>query len=106
VARAQLLLDQGDVRGAIHELQTLDGASAQAVEPWMDDAAGHVIAGKEADDLTQSVMRMISGGADFSLEGILSSIKQAISGPDVPYLSPALKKNPGGYEGVLPPAAP
>ncbi|MCE9507291.1 MAG: uroporphyrinogen-III synthase [Alphaproteobacteria bacterium] len=105
VARAQLLLNQGDVKGAMRELQALEGASAQTVEPWMDNAAGYVIAGQSSDDLTQVILQAVSGGSTSSLESFLSSIKEAISGPDVPYLSPALK-NGSGYEGVLPPTAP
>jgi hypothetical protein len=105
VARAQLLLNQGDIKGAMRELQTLDGASAQAVDPWMDNAAGYVIADQASDDLTQTVLRVISDGSSSSIESLLSAIKEAISGPDVPYISPALK-NGSDYEGVLPPAAP
>jgi len=105
VARAQVLLNQGDVKGAMRELQALEGAPAQAVEPWMDNAAGYVIAGQSSDDLTQVILQAVSGGSASSLESFLSSIKEAISGPDVLYISPALK-NGSGYEGVLSPAAP
>lgn len=38
VAKAQKLLDQGDVQGAVAELKTLDGAAAETAAPWLSQA--------------------------------------------------------------------
>jgi len=38
VARAQLRLEEGDLDAAIRELSELEGAAAQAAEPWLRDA--------------------------------------------------------------------
>ena len=90
VARAQLMLDQGDVRGAMHELQTLEGAPAEVVEPWMDQAAGNVIVDETSGNMTEMLLQqMTSGAAGLSLEGIFSSLKGTSARS--PYVSPALQ---------------
>jgi uroporphyrinogen-III synthase len=107
VARAQLLLNQGDVKGAMHELQKLDSASAQAAGPWMENASEYVVADQSSDDVMQGILQSMYGGSGLSMESILSSLKDAIKGPSVPYISPALKKGGGSnYSGAISPAAP
>lgn len=44
VARAQKLLDQGDVEGAIKELESLDGEAAEAAKPWVEEAEYTIMA--------------------------------------------------------------
>jgi uroporphyrinogen-III synthase len=103
VARAQLLLDKGDVKGAIRELQALDGAAAQTAEPWMDNAAGYVVAGPTSDDLTQGMLQSMSGEDNFSVSGLMDLIKESLQGPSVPYISPALTKGGDGGKNVVVP---
>ncbi len=103
VARAQLLLDKGDVKGAMRELQTLDGAAAQAAEPWMDNAAGYVIADQSSDDLTQGMLQSMAGAGGFSASDLMDTIKGILRGPSVPYISPALTKGGDGGKDVLAP---
>ena len=109
VARAQILLDRGDVSGAMQELRTLEGAAAKAAEPWMDNAAGHVVAGPAADQLTQAMLQatvLSLPGGEFSMESFFSTIKDKMHRSSVPYLSPALQNNNADNMGVLAPRAP
>lgn len=72
VARAELLLEQGDIKGAIRELQSLDGAPAETAAPWMQQAEGHVAADESSQLLLQSVIGMLGGTggpSGFSLSG-------------------------------------
>lgn len=66
VSKAQALLDQGDIQGAIAELQTLDGEAAETAQPFLQKA--------EASLLAQQVENMI--GTDI-LSAITSQIPAA-----------------------------
>jgi mitofilin len=44
VDRAQKLLDQGDVEGALKELQSLDGEAAEVARPWVEEAEYTIMA--------------------------------------------------------------
>lgn len=85
VARAQVLLDQGDVKGAIHELQTLEGASAQQAGPWMNDANGYVEADESSDELARALLKGISGEEGFSAASLVSLIKERARGSEALY---------------------
>lgn len=109
VARARERLDQGDIHGAMRELQALDEASAQAAQPWMEHAAGSLAAGSAADDLTQSVLQAALSSlpdSGFSMESFFGALKEKMEGVSVPYLSPSLQKNGTDTMGVLAPRAP
>jgi uroporphyrinogen-III synthase len=93
VARAQILLDKGDVKGAMRELQSLEGAPAEAARPWMDNAAGHVVAGNSSDDLTRSLLELAVGRGSSSVQGLMDKIKGSFGGNAPAYISPSLKKN-------------
>ncbi len=65
VARAQQLLDSGDVDAAVVELQTLQGPARQTAQPLIDEAQITAMAQKVQNMLTNTVMgqiRMPSGG--------------------------------------------
>lgn len=67
VARAQTLLDQGDIEGAISQLQTLNGPAAQAAQPFIDEAQITLLA-RQTQDLVQrtivgSINRSITAGS-------------------------------------------
>ena len=62
VARAQILLNKGDVKGAIRELQSLEGAPAQAAAPFIEQAAGNVMAEDASAQMLQKIMEMFQGG--------------------------------------------
>jgi len=103
VARAQIALDKGDVRGAMKELQSLDGAPAQAATPFMNQAACTLAADNATQMLTQQVLQQLSGQTGFSLEGLFSGAAndspETLSGlpQNVPYLSPALQERQSSF---------
>ena len=91
VARAKLLLDKGDVASAMKELQSLQGASAEAAMPWMDSAAGNLAVDQSSDYIIQNLMESMSGGS--VIEDLVDAVKSNIGGGSgVVYMSPALRK--------------
>jgi len=104
VARAQLMLNKGDVKGAMGQLQTLQGPPAEAAAPWMQQAEGVTAAADSSDVLSQTILQVLSASAGpggFSLDNALSSLKANLSAPTpgtVVYISPAMQNNavPGG----------
>lgn len=101
VARAQIMLDKGDVKGAMQELERLNGPSAQAARPWMNNAANYVIANQSSEELTQGVLQEISGTDGASMDDLISLIKQSMGGPE-PY-SPPLPKGSNGIGNISAP---
>jgi len=71
VTKAQQLLDQGDIQGAITELQALQGPAAQQAAPWMDQAKATLLAGQLKDMLTTKVLS--KAGAGIGAGGLPSS---------------------------------
>lgn len=84
VARAQKMLDDGDVQGAIAELQSLDGEAAQTAQPFIDEAQMTMLAQQLQGVFTHKVMSEVggsvtpvtSGGAQASVKQLLSEIKK------------------------------
>ncbi|MDY0008222.1 MAG: uroporphyrinogen-III synthase [Bdellovibrionales bacterium] len=119
VARAELLLDQGDIKSAIRELQSLEGAPAETAAPWLQQAEGHVAADDSSQVLMQTVLGMLGNGGGSVLGGgfgggginnlndlnaAVGELLQQLPGgaelgvpgmgqPTVPYLSPSLQQN-------------
>jgi len=62
VARAQTLLDQGDIQAAIKELETLDGEAAQTAEPFIEQAEARLLAEQVQTMLRQTILSNVSGG--------------------------------------------
>jgi uroporphyrinogen-III synthase len=62
VARAELLIDQGDIKGAIRELQSLEGPPAETASAWVQQAEGHVAADDSSQVLLQTVLGMLGNG--------------------------------------------
>lgn len=60
VVRAQQLLDEGDVQGAIAILQSLDASAAQTAQPWINQAQQTLMAHKVQDMLTHRVTRQLT----------------------------------------------
>lgn len=72
VARAQELLDKGDVEGAMKELQTLEGPAAEAAQPWMNKAEGNLAAQGMEAMILQSVLGKLSGSGGMpDLQGMM-----------------------------------
>jgi len=58
VARAQAALNQGDLGGAVGELDSLSGAPAEAATPWLTEAKARLAADKALADLTAHVVAL------------------------------------------------
>jgi len=106
VARAEKMLDQGNVRGAIQELQTLEGAPAETAQPWMNQAAGNVMADDATALMMQKLMQQMSGMSGGSVEGVFNDIIRQLKGGSslVPYVSPGAtqKTDPGSIYPLAP----
>ena len=61
VAKAQSLLDEGDIQGAISELQTLDGEAAQTAQPFIQQAQVSLLSEKVQQMLGETILSKISG---------------------------------------------
>lgn len=105
VARAEKMLDEGNIRGAIQELQTLDGESAKTAQPWMNQAAGNVVADDATAAMMQQLMQQMSGMSGGSVEGVFNDIIRQMKGGSslVPYISPGTTpKNDGNIYPLAP----
>lgn len=83
VARAQKLLDEGNVQGAIAELQTLEGGAKETATPWIEEAKASLLAGqlenlftgKVASEVSQSSLATTSGGSKLSVDQLVRELK-------------------------------
>ena len=83
VARAQKLLDEGNVQGAIAELQTLEGGAKETAMPWIDEAQATLLAGqleslftgKVASEVSQSSLAKTASGSKLSIDQLVSELK-------------------------------
>lgn len=101
VARAQLKLNNNDVRGAMQELQSLEGAPAATAAPFMEHAAGNVLADDASAQLLETILSRLQDPSNMSLEG-LQGIASDVTGmvPGLEGLGDALGIGGiGGYGG-------
>lgn len=61
VAKAQKMLDEGNIQGAIAQLQTLDGDAAQTVQPFIEQAQISLLAERVQEMLGENILSQISG---------------------------------------------
>ena len=61
VSKAQKLLDEGNIQGAIAELQTLDGEAAKTAQPFIQEAQVSLLAEKAQQLLGEDILSKISG---------------------------------------------
>lgn len=61
VARAQQLLDRGDVQGAITELQSLEGEAAQTAQPFVQEAQMTLLAQQVQGMMQNMILSKIGG---------------------------------------------
>ena len=64
VAKAQLLLDQGDVQGAMAELQKLEGGAAETAQPFMQQLQATLQAEETQQLLRNSLTSKVTGQND------------------------------------------
>ena len=72
VAKAQKLLDEGNIQGAITELQSLEGEAAQTAQPFIEEAKVSLLAEKAQELLGSSILSKITSQLPVSgaLEGL------------------------------------
>lgn len=102
VARAQILMSQGNTQGAMHELQSLKGRSAAVAQGWMNDAARYVMATQASNTLMQNVIQTASTHSPPLLEKAVAFVKRLLNFNNAVYISPALQQG-GSHKGVLAP---
>jgi uroporphyrinogen-III synthase len=106
VARAQLLLEKNDVQGAMKELQSLEGGSAEAAAPWLQQAQGALIADQTSSTLIQGILSQVSMPGQGVADSVTSVFDEALGvlgggGSNVIYLSPSMQPGSNGLGGVL-----
>lgn len=114
IKEASTLLDKGDVAGAMASLQKLDGAAAEAAQPWQNKAAATLIAQQIDMKLVTSLMQKLKNGLGGAVSGITGNAQpinmapQAPSGQqpvmsfETPEVTPDVEAVPEG--GIVPPA--
>lgn len=100
VVRAQMKIDQGDIQGAIAELQQLEGESAKAAAPWINEAQSRVYAEQASRALTMDVMQSLLSGQNLTPEGVQSIIGRLLQpmaggGSSPAVVSQPARSNPG-----------
>ncbi len=88
VAKAQLLLNQGDVKGAIKLLQTLDGAPAAEAQPFIKDASGTLTADETTNEMTGSILQQIQSQTGYDLQSLFEKVTGGGGGGAAPIVSP------------------
>jgi hypothetical protein len=63
VSRAEARLDEGDLKGAVDELSTLQGPAAETARPWLDDARARLAVDEAAAALTNAAVSRLSGSS-------------------------------------------
>lgn len=91
VARAQALLDSGDVDGAIVELESIEGPARATVQPVLDQA--------EITRMAHQVQGMLTNN-------VMGQIKTGLTAKRVPYTAAPRLNIPGVPSGVMGPFAP
>lgn len=79
VARAQALLDKGDVSAAIAELQTLEGEAAQTAQPFVQEAQMTLLA-QQVQGMMQNMILSKIGGVVPSAIAVPQAIMPAAPG--------------------------
>ncbi len=90
VARAQKMLDDGNIEGALAELQTLEGSAAETAAPFMNEAAMTLMA-SDVESLLSELVSMrtgIGGNVPYiakghDLKSLINRVEQAVPGGSV-----------------------
>jgi hypothetical protein len=88
VAAAQKMLDDGNIQGAIAELQSLEGEAAVTAEPFIEQAKASLLAGDLQQLLSDSILSKVTGklpleglGTINPIEGVQNALPQEM--PDM-----------------------
>lgn len=80
VARAEALLDEGDVKGAIAELEKLEGEPAEAAAPFMEQARGTAAADDVSTLMISAVAQRLAKGKIKGIDDLKRVLKGRIYG--------------------------
>lgn len=69
LSKTQSLLDEGDLEGAIANMQTLQGPAAQSAQPWIDQAQATLMAQNFKQLLAQTLNARARGGLPLTASG-------------------------------------
>ena len=94
LARTQHLLNDGDLEGAIGSAQSLDGAAAQAMAPWLDKANATLMA--------QKVKTLLTNGIDATAKGGSITADGGVLGPFLPSGSRYIEDESSGMNVYVP----
>lgn len=113
VARAQTMLDEGNIQGAIAELQKLEGGAAETAQPWIEKAQATVLAQdvenmatteviQKLKDMSTNVGSMATGatGAAGSMAGMTSGLSPQSIRSSYDSVISAVKNYSGSYRMV------
>src|SRR5690606_24133773 len=100
IARAQKLLDEGNVQAAVSELQKLEGGAATAAQPLVDNAQATLMAQRLQALLNEGVASRVSqvtpSLAGQGVEGVMRQIESLSP------LSPKVVSSQDGSVSILP----
>ncbi len=100
VARAETLMNQGDIRAAINELEKLEGAPRETAQPFMDDAQARLLAETLSGQLTSNVIGKLptlnAGGASSIMDTINGLSDDTISSDSMNSIIDSVKGKIGG----------
>jgi hypothetical protein len=82
VARAQIMLDEGNVQGALAELQSLEGEPAKVAQPWMQHARTRVATDQASTELSQQIMDQLTTGQDLSPAALKKLLRSLLNTSD------------------------
>lgn len=84
VARAQVMLEEGNIEGAMQELNKLK--HNPAANNWVDNASKSLMAGESSDIIIEQLIQKFAGQSGFSPESLIRTILPVNNRPV--YLSP------------------
>lgn len=93
VARAQKMLDDGDIQGAITELQSLNGPAAETAEPWIQQAQNALLA--------RDVEGQLTGAVVGKLQALKSAAGGAVTGMGSAAQTGIASAGAGSYKAVI-----
>lgn len=87
VARAQVMLDQGDVEGAMIELRRLKHFSNTDASEWINNASNSLAAGNSSEVIIQQLVKSAAGQSGISPKSLINMIAPGANRPI--YMSPS-----------------
>ena len=104
VARAQMMIEQNNIEGAINELQKLDGAPADVAAPWLAAAQTRQQADQATNNLIEQILGNVVQGENLNAEGLQGLVQSLFGrlnyGAGASSVSVPSRSNGSGYPGL------